>query len=90
VLVVQTAYSVYSQLPFMSGGRLLNLHPEDASCRGEKGRTNIRREVISGIKMKEHLVDIINELTEKNKNKSIRDVCRGINKFKKTTNLEAA
>jgi hypothetical protein len=32
-----TAYSVYSQLPSISGGRLLHSQPEDVPCRGDKG-----------------------------------------------------
>jgi hypothetical protein len=34
-----TAYSIYSQLPSISGGHLLYSQPEDASCRGDKGPT---------------------------------------------------
>jgi hypothetical protein len=34
-----TAYSLYSQLPSISGGRLLHLQPEDATCHGDKGPT---------------------------------------------------
>jgi hypothetical protein len=34
-----TAYSIYSQLPSRCGGRLLQPQPEDAPCRGDKGRT---------------------------------------------------
>jgi hypothetical protein len=30
-----TAYSIYSQLPFIPGGLLLHLEPEDAPCRGD-------------------------------------------------------
>jgi hypothetical protein len=32
-----TAYSKYSQLPFVSGGRLLHSQPEDARSLGDKG-----------------------------------------------------
>jgi hypothetical protein len=32
-----TAYSIYSQLPSMSGGRLLYPQHEDTPCRGDKG-----------------------------------------------------
>jgi hypothetical protein len=32
-----TAYLIYSQLPFISGGRLLHPQPEGAPCRGDKG-----------------------------------------------------
>jgi hypothetical protein len=32
-----TAYSVYSQLPSISVGRLFHPQPEDAPCRGDKG-----------------------------------------------------
>jgi hypothetical protein len=31
-----SAYSIYSQLPFISGGRLVLPQPEDAPCRGDK------------------------------------------------------
>jgi hypothetical protein len=31
-----TAYSIYLQLPSISGGHLLHLQPEDAPCRGDK------------------------------------------------------
>jgi hypothetical protein len=34
-----TSYSIYSQLPFIPGGRLLHPQPEDAPCRGDKGPT---------------------------------------------------
>jgi hypothetical protein len=34
-----TAYSIYSQLPFISGGRLLHLQPEDVPCCGDKWPT---------------------------------------------------
>jgi hypothetical protein len=34
-----TAYSVYSQLPSISGGHLLHPQPEDTPCRGDKGPT---------------------------------------------------
>jgi hypothetical protein len=34
-----TAYSIYSQLPSVSGGRFLHPQPEDAPCRGDKGPT---------------------------------------------------
>jgi hypothetical protein len=34
-----TAYLVYSQLPSISGDRLLHPQPEDAPCRGDKGPT---------------------------------------------------
>jgi hypothetical protein len=34
-----TAYSIYSQLPSIPGGRLLHPQPEDAPCRGDKGPT---------------------------------------------------
>jgi hypothetical protein len=34
-----TAYSIYSQLPSISGGRFLHPLPEDAPCRGDKGPT---------------------------------------------------
>jgi hypothetical protein len=34
-----TAYSIYSQLPTIPGGRLLHPQPEDAPCRGDKGPT---------------------------------------------------
>jgi hypothetical protein len=34
-----TAYSVYLQLPSISGGHLLYPQPEDAPCRGENGPT---------------------------------------------------
>jgi hypothetical protein len=30
---------LYSQLPSISGGRLLHPQPEDAPCRGDKGPT---------------------------------------------------
>jgi hypothetical protein len=33
------AYSVYSQLPSISGSRPLHLQPEDAPCRGDEGLT---------------------------------------------------
>jgi hypothetical protein len=36
-----TAYSIYSQLPFISGGRLLHPQPEDALCHGEKDPSNM-------------------------------------------------
>jgi hypothetical protein len=32
-----TAYSIYSQLPSITGGRLLYPQPEDAQCSGDKG-----------------------------------------------------
>jgi hypothetical protein len=32
-----TAYSIYSHLPYISGGRLLRPQPEDAPCRGDRG-----------------------------------------------------
>jgi hypothetical protein len=32
-----TAYSIYSQLPSIPGGRLLHPQPKDASCNGDKG-----------------------------------------------------
>jgi hypothetical protein len=35
-----TAYSIYLQLPSISGGRLLHPQPEDAPCRGDKGPTH--------------------------------------------------
>jgi hypothetical protein len=35
----KTAYSIYSQLPSKSRGRLLYPQPEDAPCRGDKGPT---------------------------------------------------
>jgi hypothetical protein len=31
-----TAYSIYSQLPSVSGGRLLHLQPDEALCRGKR------------------------------------------------------
>jgi hypothetical protein len=34
-----TAYSIYLQLPSISGGHLLHLQPEDAPCHGDKGPT---------------------------------------------------
>jgi hypothetical protein len=34
-----TAYSIYLQLPSISGGRLLHPQPEDVPCRGDKGST---------------------------------------------------
>jgi hypothetical protein len=34
-----TGYSIYSQLPSISGGRLLYPQPEDAPCRGDSGPT---------------------------------------------------
>jgi hypothetical protein len=34
-----TAYSIYSQLPSITGGRLLYPQPEDVPCRGDKGPT---------------------------------------------------
>jgi hypothetical protein len=34
-----TAYSIYSQLPSISGGRLLHPQPEDAPRRGDKEST---------------------------------------------------
>jgi hypothetical protein len=34
-----TTYSTYSQLPSISGGRLLYLQPKDAPCSGDKGPT---------------------------------------------------
>ncbi|KAJ4445991.1 hypothetical protein ANN_12677 [Periplaneta americana] len=33
---VRDAYSIYSQLSSISGGRLLNPEPEDAPCRGDR------------------------------------------------------
>jgi hypothetical protein len=32
-----TAYSIYSQLPSISGGLLLHPQPEDVPCHGDKG-----------------------------------------------------
>jgi hypothetical protein len=34
-----TTYSIYSQLPSITGGRVLHPQPEDAPCRGDKGPT---------------------------------------------------
>jgi hypothetical protein len=34
-----TDYSIYSQLPSISGGRLFRLQPEDAQCSSDKGPT---------------------------------------------------
>jgi hypothetical protein len=34
-----SAFSIYSQPPSISGGRLLHPQPEDAPCRGDKGLT---------------------------------------------------
>jgi hypothetical protein len=34
-----TTYSIYSQLPSKTGGRLLHPRPEDAPCCGDKGPT---------------------------------------------------
>jgi hypothetical protein len=34
-----TAYSIYSQPPSKTGGRLLHLQPEDVLCHGDKGST---------------------------------------------------
>jgi hypothetical protein len=34
-----TAYSIYSQLPSISGGQLVHPQPEDAPCRDDKGPT---------------------------------------------------
>jgi hypothetical protein len=36
-----TAYSMHSQLPFISGGRLLHPQTQDAPCRGDKGPTSL-------------------------------------------------
>jgi hypothetical protein len=46
---------------------------------------NIRREASRHFrdKRKEYLKGKINELTRNSKNKNIRDLCRGINEFKK-------
>jgi hypothetical protein len=37
--VVCDAYSLYSQLSSISGGRLLRLKPEDVRCCGDEGST---------------------------------------------------
>jgi hypothetical protein len=36
---IRDCYSVYSQLPSKTGGRLLHPQPEDAPCRGDNGPT---------------------------------------------------
>jgi hypothetical protein len=41
-----TAYSIYSQLHSISGGRLLHPQSEDAPCRGYKGPTHTWRRKI--------------------------------------------
>jgi len=41
--VVRTAYLLYSQLPSISGGRLLHPHPEDAPCHVKRGPHNVAR-----------------------------------------------
>jgi len=37
-----TAYSIYSQLPSISGGRPLHPQPEDALCRGDRDPHNMK------------------------------------------------
>jgi hypothetical protein len=51
---------------------------------------NVRREASIHFrnKKREYLKDKMNELATDNKNKSIRDLYRGINGFKRTTNRE--
>jgi hypothetical protein len=59
----------------------------------EDSLSNVRREASSHFrnKRREYLKDKINEPKSNNKNKNIRDLCRGINAFKKgykpSTNL---
>jgi hypothetical protein len=44
-----TAYTIYSQLPSIPGGRLLHQQHEDAPCRGDKGPTQRRFYCITGL-----------------------------------------
>jgi hypothetical protein len=48
----------------------------------------MKPEGISGKKKKEYLKEKINELATNDKNKNIRDLYRGLNDFKRVTNLE--
>jgi hypothetical protein len=51
----------------------------------EDNMSNVKREASRYFRNKkwEYLKDIINELESNSKNKNIRNLCRGINKFKK-------
>jgi hypothetical protein len=44
-----TAYSIHSQLPSISGGRLLHPQPEDAPCGDDKGPIQYERTLQSEV-----------------------------------------
>jgi hypothetical protein len=58
---------------------------QDPSVVNEDNLSNVKREASRHFrnKKREYLKDKINELESNNKNKNIRDLCRGINEFKK-------
>jgi hypothetical protein len=58
---------------------------QDPSEANEDNLSDVRREASRhfGKKKREYLKDKINELESNGRNKNIRDLCRGINEFKK-------
>jgi hypothetical protein len=63
---------------------------QDPSEANEDNMSDVRREVSRYFRNKEreHLKDRINELESNSKIKYIRDLYRGINEFKRVTNVE--